>query len=305
MTRRNFYATIDLDRAANQRRDAAWLDARLRDASSRLLPVWRSRNLVTGGDDIVTVTLEAGHIEVLADGAPAEPILLGLVGGTAYFTLDVSHIEEPDRHDVLGAAGEFADLRQVGPIMAREEGNLLAFARGITHWHTRHGFCGVCGAPTRSEAGGHQRRCTNESCNAVHFPRTDPACICLVYHEDKIIMARAGRFPGNMQSVLAGFLEPGESLEDCVTREVFEEVGVRVTDVEYQHSQPWPFPASLMVGFRARALTTDLHIDPDEIDSASWRSRAELKALTPESDLSLPRADSIARRLIEDWLAEG
>jgi len=303
MTRSNFYANINLDRAANQRSDADWLAERLRAPESRMLPVWRSQNLFTTGDEVAMLELDIAHLEVLSSG-DNEPVLLGLVEETAYFTIDVSHIEDPAEHPVLGEQGQFADLRQVGPVMARDQGNLLAYARGIDYWHRRHRYCGVCGAPTRSEAAGHQRRCTDAACNAVHFPRTDTACIVLVYNDDDIILGRAERFPPRMQSVLAGFLEPGESLEDCVAREIYEEVGVDVTDVTYQSSQPWPFPASLMVGFRARALNTDLHPDPTELVTAGWHSRAELKAITPESDLQLPRADSIARRLIEDWLAE-
>lgn len=304
MTRKNFYATINLDRAANQRRDRDWLSQQLNAPESRVLPVWRGQNLVQTGGEISMIHIETTHIETLSNGS-SEPILLGLLDGTAYFSIDISHLESPTDHDILTSRGEFADLRQVGRIMSRDEGNLLAYARGINYWHQRHLFCGVCGAPTRSESAGHQRRCTNEGCNVAHFPRTDTACIVLVYHEDNIILARADRFPPRMQSVLAGFLEPGESLEDCVAREVFEEVGVNLTDITYQHSQPWPFPSSLMVGFRARALNTDLHPDPTELASADWRSRDELKAITPDSDLQLPRADSIARQLIEDWLAEG
>ena len=304
MPRKNFYANINLNRAANQRSDSQWLANRLGAPESRVLPVWRGQNLVSTGNEITMIDLDITHMETLASG-DSEPVLLGLVGETTYFSIDISHVENPAEHDVLAHQGQFADLRQVGQIMAPEQGNLLAYARGINYWHQRHRHCGVCGAPTRSEAAGHQRRCTNENCDAVHFPRTDSACIVLVYHEDNIILARADRFPPRMQSVLAGFLEPGESLEDCVAREVYEEVGVNLTDITYQHSQPWPFPSSLMVGFRARALNTDLHPEPVELTSAGWFSRAELKALTPESDLALPRADSIARHLIEDWLAEG
>jgi NAD+ diphosphatase len=304
MTRKNFYATISLDRAANQRSDNEWLAALLGSPGSRVLPVWRGQNLVSTGDAISMVDLDINHIEALSH-SDNQPVLLGLIGETSYFSIDISHLEDPAEQIVLGAQDAFADLRQVGQIMAPEEGNLLAYARGINYWHQRHRHCGVCGTPTRSEAAGHQRRCTDKDCNAVHFPRTDSACIVLVHHEDNIILARAGRFPPRMQSVLAGFLEPGESLEDCVAREVFEEVGVNLTDIAYQHSQPWPFPSSLMVGFRARALNTDLHPDPIELDSADWFSRDELKAITPDSNLQLPRADSIARHLIDDWLAEG
>ena len=304
MTRKNFYANINLDRAAHQRADNEWLANRLVAPESRVVPVWRGQNLVSTGDEISMIDLDIAHMEALSSGNN-EPILLGLVGETTYFSIDISHVENPADHDVLGSQGQFADLRQVGQIMAPAEGNLLAYARGINYWHQRQRHCGVCGAPTRSESAGHQRRCTDEACNAVHFPRTDTACIVLVYHDDNIILARAERFPPRMQSVLAGFLEPGESLEDCVAREIFEEVGVKVSDVTYQSSQPWPFPASLMVGFRARAENIDLHPDPTELVSAGWHSRDALKAITPDSVLQLPRADSIARRLIEDWLAEG
>src|SRR3546814_425059 len=147
-------------------------------------------------------------------------------------------------------------------------------------------------------------RCTDPGCNAAHFPRTDTACIMLIHHGDRIILGKSPRFQGRMQSVLAGFLEPGETLEDCVAREVLEEIGVRGADVEYQHSQPWPFPSSLMVGFRARALDTTLAVDPAELLSAGWFSRCGLRAIGPDSEVQLPRKDSIARRLIEDWLAE-
>lgn len=304
MARTNFYSSEYLDRVSHLRKDETWLLEQISSTTTRLVPVWQHNNLVTGTENVEAVILEMHHVETLRS-EEVEPVLLGLVDGTAYFTLDVSHIEDPHEHEVLGAAGVFEDLRKVGPYIGHEQGNLLAYARGINYWHQRHRFCGVCGTPTRSEAAGHQRRCQDPSCNAVHFPRTDVACIMLIYDEDRIIMGKAPRFQGKMQSVLAGFLEPGETLEDCVAREVMEEVGVQITDVEYQHSQPWPFPSSLMVGFRARALTTELTIDPEELLSADWMSRDELKAITPDSEVQLPRPDSIARRLIEEWLAEG
>lgn len=304
MASSNFYSSEYLDRVSHLRKDEVWITEQLSSTTTRLIPVWQQNNLIRGTDSVEAAILEITHVESLRSMA-VDPVLLGLIDGTAYFTLDVSHIEDPHEHEILGAAGVFEDLRKVGPYIQHEQGNLLAYARGINYWHQRHRFCGVCGNPTRSEAAGHQRRCMDEACNAVHFPRTDVACIMLIYDDDRIIMGKAPRFQGKMQSVLAGFLEPGETLEDCVAREVFEEVGVRITDVEYQHSQPWPFPSSLMVGFRARALDTELTIDEVELLSADWMSRAELKAITPDSEVQLPRKDSIARRLIEEWLAEG
>jgi len=304
MARTNFYSSEYLDRVSHLRNDQNWLSEQLSSTNTRLIPVWQQNNLIQSTDNVEASILEIIHVETLRS-IDVEPVLLGLIEGTAYFTLDVSHIEDPHEHEILGAAGVFEDLRKVGQYIQHEQGNLLAYARGINYWHQRHKFCGVCGSLTRSESAGHQRRCTNETCNTSHFPRTDVACIMLVHDGDRIIMGKSPRFQGKMQSVLAGFLEPGETLEDCVAREVFEEVGVRVTDVEYQHSQPWPFPSSLMVGFRARALDTDITIDEKELLSAEWMSRDELKATTPDSPVQLPRKDSIARRLIEEWLAEG
>lgn len=303
MSRKNFYATISLNRAANQRSDDKWISEQLSNPESKLLPVWRNHNLFTQGDNFSMACLGLEHLNALSNGKN-QPILLGTIGQTSYFSIDISHLDNPKDNILYNSGLEFADLRQIGPIMNPEEGNLLAYARGINYWHQQHLHCGVCGNMTHSEAGGHQRRCEDKSCDTVHFPRTDSACIVLVYNDDKIVLARAGRFPAKMQSVLAGFLEPGENLEDCVAREVFEEVGINLTDIVYQHSQPWPFPSSLMVGFRARALNTDLHPDPKELESANWYSRDELKAITPDSEIQLPRGDSIARRLIEEWLAE-
>ena len=207
---RNFYSSNYLDRVSHLRNDMEWLSRKMTDATSRLLPVWQQHNLVVSGETVSAAALETRHIDDLRSEG-VEPILLGLIDGRAYFTLDVSHIPDPHEHDVLAAAGLFEDLRKVGPYVGREEGNLLAYARGINYWHQRHRFCGVCSAPTRSEAAGHQRRCTDEACNASHFPRTDVACIMLVYDEERIIMGKAPRFQGRMQSVLAGFLEPGET----------------------------------------------------------------------------------------------
>ena len=149
------------------------------------------------------------------------------------------------------------------------------------------------------------RRCTNETCGAQHFPRTDPAVIMLVHDGERVVLGRQKVWPPGMHSVLAGFVEPGESLEDAVRREVAEEVGIALGEVTYHSSQPWPFPSSIMLGFMARATTTELNLATDEIETARWYTRAELRA-SPENEVfKLPRRDSIARRLVEDWLAEG
>jgi NAD+ diphosphatase len=310
MPKPNFYAGVPLDRADHLRGDSDKLAALLADPRARVVPLWRSMHLIA--DEALAVWLERAEFDAVLETRQlqggGEAIFLGLREEVAYLAVDLSHLEEPDLGPLGGANATFRDLRAVGPIMNREESAILAYARGLAHWHARHGFCGVCGAATVSEKGGHQRRCSNGACNAVHFPRTDPAVIMLIHDgADRCVLGRQAAWPPGMHSTLAGFVEPGESLEEAVAREVWEEVGLKipVEDVRYHSSQPWPFPSSIMLGFRARADFTGLKLAPDEIESARWYSRAELKNSPEDESFKLPRADSIARRLIEDWLEEG
>ncbi|HLJ21307.1 MAG TPA: NAD(+) diphosphatase, partial [Stellaceae bacterium] len=242
----NFYAANGLDRAGHRRREPDWLEAQLAHPETLFVPVWRGQNLVAsvaeGAPSAITLRREA---LVSLDG---EPVLLGLREERAYFALDLSHHESPLQQIRAEGPIEFTDLRRVGPLLARPDGALLAYARGILYWHGRHRFCGVCGSPTRSEEGGHVRRCTRSECNATHFPRTDPAVIMLVTDGERALLGRQKVWPKGQHSTLAGFVEPGESLEDAVAREVLEETGIVVDDVTYHSSQPWPFPSSIMLG---------------------------------------------------------
>jgi NAD+ diphosphatase len=300
MTAANFYAAAGLDRLGHRRKDEAWLAARLAHEESRFLPMWRGQNLVARGP---SGTPEAGLLAPgqfpLPDG---EPILLGVADGVVHFAIDLSPHDEPLAAIRTEAPVEFTDLRRVGPLVPRRDGSLMAYARGIVWWHQRHRFCGVCGAPTRSEEAGHVRRCTSASCNAQHFPRTDPAVIMLVHDGDRCLLGRQRVWPRGMHSTLAGFVEPGESLEETVAREVLEETGVVVDEVTYHSSQPWPFPSSLMLGFHARALSSEIFIDGSELESAAWFDRRWLLLHQDDDEFRMPRGDSIARRLIEDWL---
>jgi NAD+ diphosphatase len=203
---------------------------------------------------------------------------------------------------IEAATLRFADLRQIGPRIERQEGALLALARAMMFWHSRHRYCGLCGSPTRSEEAGHVRRCTNALCSAMHFPRTDPAVIMLVTNGDRALMGRSKNFVPGMYSTLAGFVEPGESLEMAVAREVREETGIDIGPVHYHSSQPWPFPANIMLGFHAEALTTEITVDYGELEDARWYERNWLLSHVDDDSFRLPRLDSIARRLIGDWL---
>ncbi len=304
-TRPNTYTGSLLDRAAGRREDAVWVAAALDHAETLFVPVWRSRNLMRA--------VETGRPEaVFLYGAaaallrrPGEAVggawaFLGLQGEHPVFAVDISAAEDP-LSLLPGEPGSFIDLRAVAGVLPGADASVLAHARGLLHWRSRHRFCGVCGAPCEARSAGHLMHCT--ACEASHFPRTDPAVIMLVYRGDCALLGHSSRFPAStMYSTLAGFVEPGESLEEAVAREVAEESGVRVGRVHYHSSQPWPFPASIMLGFHAEALSEEITIDPTELQDARWFSRAQIR--DPQAHgFSLPRPDSIARRLIEDWMA--
>src|SRR5207237_3376289 len=242
--------------------------------------------------------------------ARGELVFLGVIDEQAHFALDVSAIETPleiVRSPALAAAGiteagvRFADLRQLAGRLDRREGSLLALARAMLFWHSRHRFCGLCGKPTRSEEAGHMRRCTDPACHTMHFPRTDPAVIMLVTDGDRALLGRNKNFPlPGMYSTLAGFVEPGESLEDAVAREVREETAIEVAAVHYHSSQPWPFPANIMLGFYAEAATHQVGVDYGELEDARWLERGWLLSHTDDGEFRLPRRDSIAPRMRGD-----
>jgi NAD+ diphosphatase len=296
------YAGGSLDRAAERRGDEAWLGDRRADPSSRVVLVAPAGLLVPVSGPEDRPRLAAPSVEVLGRPAAQDSTLLGVRDGVAWFA------EAGDEEELAGDPGEEeprrqVDLRAVGTLLPADEASLLAYARALLHWQARSPYCPVCGNPALLVQAGHVRRCTG--CGADHFPRTDPAVIVLVTSGgDLCLLGRSPRFPPGMYSTLAGFVEPGESLEETVRREVLEESGVEVGDVVYRSSQPWPFPQSLMLGFRARASTTALRIDPEEIEDARWLTRAELRRDPDRRPVKLPRPDSIARFLIEEWLAE-
>ena len=309
----NFYAASGLDRVAHLRADEGWLRAQLVASQTRIVPVWRSKNLVTADDDgnpsseplFLLASETRVHVEAALGDGLETIVLLGLADGIAHFALDLSHLEESDDLPSLAGPGVFADLRAVGPQMPRPLGAILAYARGILTWHRRHLFCGRCGNPTESSDAGHIRRCTNPNCAMTHFPRTDPAVIMLVTRGEQCLMGRQKVWMPGMYSTLAGFVEPGETLEEAVAREVFEETGIRVTDVRYNSSQPWPFPTSLMLGFHATALDSEIKLAEDELEDAQWFSRDFIRGHEPNETFRTPRRDSIAWRLIRDWLDGG
>ena len=295
-SRPNPYTGSPLDRASHLRTDTAWITGAIGGAQTRLVPIWRAKSLFR----------PSGEGAPAAVFLPALPVtghpwaFLGQVGGEAYFAVDLSAVEDP-LPLLPQASGEFIDLRTVGPGLPPDHMAILAHARGLMHWRSRHRFCGVCGAACEPHSAGNVMVCTG--CATHHFPRTDPAVIMLVTSGDRALLGHSARFPNSqMYSTLAGFVEPGESLEEAVAREVLEESGVTVGAVRYHSSQPWPFPGSIMLGFYADALTEEITLDTNELVDARWFSKAQMRDPKAHA-FALPRADSIARRLIEDWIA--
>lgn len=296
--RDNHYADPAWDRAAAAREDPAWVDDKLADPASRFYPIWRLKNFISEDARPRPIGLELKAVAPLLEDRV--PMLLGVDGDTAHFAIDLSDID--DAESMLLADGRLVDLRDAAMDMAHRDAALLALARGLSHWHATHAFCGVCGQASKVERAGHARRCRNPDCGKLHFPRTDPAVIMLVTDGDRCLLARRRIWPKHRRSTVAGFVEPGESLENAVRREVMEEVGIEVGEVYYHSSQPWPFPSSLMVGFTAAALTTTIKVDGDEIAEADWYHRDDIGPAVDEGSLILPPADSISRRLVLDWL---
>jgi NAD+ diphosphatase len=226
-----------------------------------------------------------------------ELVLLGRFGETNFFTYEIESIEPP----ALLPGTRFEDLRLVASVLPTEEAGLLGYARAIVSWRRRHRFCGSCGARTQPAKGGHVLVCSDPACRSEQFPRIDPAIIVLISDGERVLLGRQASWPLGRYSTIAGFVEPGESLEDAVAREIFEETGIKVDRIEYHSSQPWPFPASLMLGFTAHAVTSEIHLRDQELEDAQWFTRADLASGKP----LVPPNVSISFRLIEHWYNAG
>jgi len=275
-----------------------------------ILPIWQLKNLFKGpvGPDHHPKPVFVPAEQMAQTITKERPLIyLGKrqigITDSPIFVLDLSDMDEDNARQIGGPDAHFAELREVGPMIDGADGSVLAYARAMIYWNNRHLFCGKCGSPTVLVKLGHQRSCCDSACGELHFPRTDPAVIMLVQNGGHILLGRQAIWPQGMYSTLAGFVEPGETIEHATAREVFEEVGIKIGQISYQHSQPWPFPSSLMLGMRAHALTTELKINTDEIEHAQWFSKEELLNFDKQ-DKFLPRKLSISRRLIDDWLAE-
>ena len=298
------FAGNPLDRASERRRDAAWIRALLDDPAARVLPLRELRPLTRCSAAPALDWQNLGPWRDLIENG-ATLVFLGLGEGRPYFAVDATGAGE------FGAAGadsgEAIDARTLAPLLPTGEAAILAEARSLVDWHARHRFCAQCGSPTRVTAAGWVRRCPE--CKASHYPRSDPVTIMLAVNGERALLGRNRRRPGNRFSCLAGFMEPGETLEECVRREVHEESGVRVGRVKYLACQPWPFPSSLMMGFLCEALSEEITVDPEELAEARWFEREEIRAMVERAatgpddptQLSVPGPVAIAHQICRRW----
>jgi NAD+ diphosphatase len=281
-----------IERRAELRDDPQWIVSARSDPDTQyILAAGGSHLVIAGAPEIVLLRNGDALVEAATDTSLT---LLGWFRGARTVL-----VEFPEPPAPLPEATELRELRPLAPLLPADAASLLAYARALVLWRSRHRFCGVCGAPNQPARAGHVMRCSRETCARETFPRLDPAIIVLVSDAsgERALLGRQATWPAGRYSTIAGFVEPGESLEDAVVREVEEEAGVLVGDVEYVASQPWPFPSSLMLGFRAVARTEAISLRDGELEDARWFSRADVAAGHP----ALPPTGSISSRLIDSW----
>jgi NAD+ diphosphatase len=316
------FGNAGLERAAHIRGDGAALARARAHPRAGVVLLWRGKPLVRGAARDRLALLAPDH-PVLQSLPPGEDDLMVFLGvapdGAPRFAADISHWQPRDQdigalglfldpseqhHPDLPGSDVFAELRRLMSRLSPEDGELAATAKAILGWHAAHRFCARCGVSSRVTLAGWQRSCPK--CGAQHFPRTDPVVIMLITYGSSVLMGRSPGWPAGMYSLLAGFVEPGETLEAAVRREVMEEAGVPVGDVSYLASQPWPFPASLMIGCAGRALARDITIDPVEIEDALWVGRDEMMTVFAGGHplIKPARKGAIAHFLLQNWLAD-
>jgi NAD+ diphosphatase len=310
----------DLDRAAAERKDPTALAAALAHGG-RVIALWRGKPLVAGDPATgACALLQLGIDDPVLNTAVEPPIFLGRIEGQVIFAQDISAwvptepVDEAQigafldptvqTHPHAPAGSAFRELRAIMTTLNARDAELAATARALWNWHRSHGFCAKCGAASTLTEGGWQRVCP--ACGAHHFPRTDPVVIMLITRGERVLLGRSPGWPEGMFSLLAGFVEPGETIEAAVRREVFEETAIRVGRVEYLAGQPWPFPASLMIGCHGEAVSDEITVDPVEIEAAHWVTRSELLTVFAGQHpfIRPARRGAIAHFLLEHWLAD-
>jgi NAD+ diphosphatase len=301
----NVFAGNPLDRASYRRADETWLAGQLADPQSLAVALWNGKLLVEDakGGGVQLAYLGAKVAATLA-GGPESLLFLGLWKEVAVFAVEIDGDADPADGSLAGL-GRFEDLRAIAMTLPGTEAAIAATAKSMFEWRRKHRHCANCGAATQAIEGGWKRVC--RACGAQHFPRTDPVVIMLPACGERCLLGRQAAWPKGMYSALAGFLEPGETIEEACARELFEEAALRATSVRYHSTQPWPYPSSLMIGLIAQVEPGEAVADNIEIDEVRWFSREEARALIRGelTDAKAPGALAIAHQLIKAWAEEG
>ncbi len=299
-SRNNTFSSLEIERDADWRSDTGTINLRLRSEAARFLLLRDDGSALidTAGQSLRGLS----HTDFARfGGADEATTYLGRVQDRDWFAWRQGDAAGTEIAAQIG--GEFLDLRTAGMALNPLDAGVFAYARAIFNWQERTRFCSVCGSPLRLESAGHRAKCTNPSCATEHFPRTDPAMIVIVSCGDACLLGRQASWPKGRYSALAGFVEPGETLEAAVQREVYEEAGVRVVDCDYHSSQPWPFPASIMLGFLARADDPTIKLGP-ELEDARWFTVRQIVEGLASGELLMPMPLSVSYRLVEHWLRQ-
>ncbi len=298
----NFFTPLNLNRSSEKRINDEWIKEKLHDEKTRIITAIELKFIFNDEPETKTVFINSYDLKNLR--IPYEKfIYLGENEDINYFCIDSS--DDPELSGIISKRGQLKELRNIAALIDREVAAILAYARALIYWHNNNKFCGKCGTRLIVKDAGHKLKCPNPECAAEHFPRTDPAVIMLVEKDGKCLLARQAKWPKKRYSTIAGFVEPGESLEQAVQREVFEETGVYVGEIVYHSSQPWPFPASIMLGFRAIAESTAIKLGDNELEEAGWFSREDIIVNVNKGILDFPPPISVSYRLIKDWFDEG
>jgi len=310
------YCAMPLTRHTDRCRDAGWLKRQLSSDHATVVALWDQKNMVRMQDGNPQAVYLPISEAALILGNAKEVIYLGHQDQSPVFAADLADLDEKEASRILHHAAPgttMVELRQISTTLDQETASLFAYARGLAYWHQQNAFCGRCGGQMRSQQGGHSRRCNQ--CKRELFPRIDPAVIMLIEHRSptdgitRCLLGRSTKWGKKLYSTLAGYVDTGESLEQAVVREVQEEAGLKVSSKPvYIASQPWPFPGSVMLGFRAETLDSAIQVDQNELSDARWFSREQLQSIIDgvnnEEGLLMPSEDSIARMLIDTWIAE-
>ena len=306
----NYFGSDNLDRMTDHRNDLNWFE-KINKKNVKIVPVWNSSILfersINSQENYTNILfpnlydfeefIENQNLKILLGSKNKSKV------NEIFVCIDFSNFTQKKMNSIMQSYGEFRSLRDASPKLDNFKGSLAAYAIAISNWHKQNKFCNTCGAKTLVSNAGHQINCSQKHCVYIQFPRMDPAVIMLIHNNNKTLLGRQSIWPKGMYSTLAGFVEPGETIENAVAREVYEEAGIKVHKIKYHSSQPWPFPSSLMLGFFAEAKSTKIKINKSEIEDVRWFTKEELLNFHDQNKY-LPRKISIARRLIDDWLNE-